>query len=184
MNELVSIIRQFFSELKFWLIIAPWEQAVLVRCGKHVRVLDGGMYFRCPIIDSVYIQSIRQRVATLNRQTVTLTDGRAITFSACIGYSVNDVLKLYQSVHHAEGTIINMVRAEVASDIMKHNTPDMVRVLAKLEPTFKSYGLAGMELYFTEYAACRTYRLIGDYSGDSSYGSSLNTEQAHGAANG
>lgn len=39
MNELVATIGRWLSQLMFWIAVAPWEQALRVRCGRHVLSL-------------------------------------------------------------------------------------------------------------------------------------------------
>ena len=42
MNQILDLIREFFRLFQWWVIIAPWEQAVRVRAGKHLTLLQPG----------------------------------------------------------------------------------------------------------------------------------------------
>ena len=178
MNELIAFFRQFLGELRFWVIVAPWEQAIRVRCGRYAKVLLGGIYFKIPVLDTVVIQSIRLRVCNTARQTVMSQDGRSITFSGSIGYSIENIEIVYNTLHHAEDTIMQLVRNILAEDISTHislecTLEDIIqRTATKLD--LEKFGLGQVKLYITELTIAKTYRIIGDY-GSGLYGSALST---------
>lgn len=181
MNELLSALRQFLQGLRLWLTVAPWEQALRVRLGKHVTLLRAGVHLKIPLVDVIYVQSVRARVSDFGRQTVTTSDGKAITFAGAVGYEIADLLLLYQSLHHAEDTLRNLARAAIADHVSRSPAcecaPDVVveRATQKTAGQFAQYGLGGVCLYITEFALVRTYRVIGDYSGGF-YGTALATD--------
>lgn len=181
MQSLVDLVRGFFRGIRPWVIVAPWEQALRVRFGKHVRVLGAGFHLRLPVIDVVFLQSIRRRVAGVGRQTLTTRDNQTITVGAALGYEITDVEQLYRGLHHAEDTLQQLARSKIAAYVTSHRladcTPSALQGLAD-GLNLETYGLATPELVVTDFAVVRTYRLIGDqqYSG---YGDALTTQQVH-----
>lgn len=176
LRELVQQISQCFQ----WVIlIAPWEQALRVRAGKHVRRLNSGIYLRIPFIDRVYRQSVRRRLTVLRPLTVTTIDGHCVTLLGSIGYSIVDLEKLYETLHDAEDTIEAEVAAAVARFIGLHPLQECrasaieqyIRELIDLT----RYGLGGQEFYVTNFAVVRTYRLITGELAAWSHGSGLET---------
>ncbi len=176
-------LRQFFRALQIWITIAPWEQGLRVRLGKHVRLLHAGVHLKIPIIDVLYIQTVRTRISSLGRQIATTSDGKAITLSGSIGYAISDIETLYRSMHHAEDTIQALARARIASyisrNVAEHCHPsEMERpVSSALAEELNQYGICEVKVYITEFAVVRTYRLIGDYTGNGVYGSPLMTDR-------
>lgn len=63
MNELFGAIFRFFRQFQIWVVVAPWEQAVRVRLGKHLSVLNAGVHLKLPFADLVYLQSVRLRIS-------------------------------------------------------------------------------------------------------------------------
>ena len=49
-------------------IIQPYEQAVYMRLGKYIRVLNQGMNFVCPLINQVVKLDLRTQVLDVPRQ--------------------------------------------------------------------------------------------------------------------
>lgn len=167
MGEFLSLIKQFINQLICWKIVAPWEQAVRVRCGRYTTVLKGGIYFKIPVLDTYYVQSTRFRLSGQDKQTVGSLDKVAVTFSISIGYSIEDILKLYQTLHHAEDTIKNIVRSATSHYIATHAIADITqeKMTKDLNTSldFSSNGLGNLQVFIADLVTVKAYRLIGDY---------------------
>jgi hypothetical protein len=186
MSELVQAILRFLRSLKIWVIVSPWEQAVRVRRGKLVTVLNAGLHVKIPILDVVYVQSTRLRFTSCDRQTLTTLDGKTVTCAAAIGYEIADLEKLYRTAHHAEDTIRQMTRGAIATYLSRTNAAQLelaccsMGVRGLIDLTL--FGLTVKEIVVTDLAIVRTYRLIGDYGGAYVTGQPLDTESKDQAA--
>jgi len=180
MDQIISLVRQFIDLFRVWIIVCPWEQAVRVRFGKRVRVLGPGIHLRLPLLDHIFLQSTRMRICCTDRQTVTALDGKTFSITAAVGYSISDVHALYNTLHHAEDTIRQLVRAKTAEVISRSNSTDLTieRVTREVSASIDlgQYGITGSELYVNEFALSKTYRLIGDYAASYQQGTALSTE--------
>lgn len=168
MNQVKDFIEYILNAIKIWIILMPWEQGLRVRNGKHVTKMTGGIYFRIPYLDSVFIQQVRLRVVSLPIQTLTSKDLKTITLNSAIGYSITDVEKLYKTLFHPELTLANMAMSEIAEFVYKNNVdqldPSVIEnaVLTKLKA--EDYGVNVEYFRLTNFAVVRTYRLIQDQS--------------------
>lgn len=182
MQSFVDLIRGFFRGVRPWVVVAPWEQCLRVRLGKHVRVLKAGFHLRIPVIDIVFLQSIRRRVSSTGKQTLTTTDNHTVTIGSALGYEIADVEATYRGLHHAEDTLQQIARQTIAKYVTMHTlaecAPAQLEGLARELDTLKEYGLAHPELAITDFAVVKTYRLIGDQQ-YGNYGDALSTQQAH-----
>lgn len=177
---LQEFFRGLAGLLRWWVVVAPWEQAVRVRLGKHVRVLGAGIYWRIPGVDRIYRQSIRRRFSSVPTQTVTTKDGRAVTVSGALGYRIEDIGKLYDTLHHAEDTVQTEAAALVARFVrdcaLAECTPGAVEESVTKALDLSRYGIGGVEFAITDFVAVRTYRLIqGEPKNYSHDGGSLST---------
>ena len=174
MNEIIQLLRQIIGQFQPWVIVSPWEQAVRVRLGKRIKLLDAGIHLKLPFLDSVYLQSVRLRVAGLYRQTLSTRDGVVITVGGTIGYKIEDIGKLYRTLHHGEGTIANLARVEISNYVTSHKRdecePERIVNAVNGALDFSQYGLSAVSIAVTDFAIVRTLRLIGDteygYHGD------------------
>jgi hypothetical protein len=185
MSIVQSILDFLKTLLQWWFIVAPWEQAVRARFGKHVKLFGPGAHFRIPFFDAVFIQNTRRRLMSIGSQTLTTKDRKLVTIHSTLGFVVSDVLRLQQTLHDPDGTIMQHVTALLSQDIATHrleqcSPADVVnRVAAKLN--LEEFGLSNAELALTSYVAdIRTLRLIQDNAAPYFQYSSLNTSIAVG----
>lgn len=159
-----AFLSRIFDIFKWWIVIAPWEQAIRVRGGRSIKKLDSGIYFRIPGLDRFFVQSIRRRYLTTPTQAVTTLDGKAITISGGIAYSIKDIGVLYDTLQDPVSVIQTETRAIIsnyiaANDFGKCNPKDLQEhVNSSID--FRMYGLDSVEFYITDFVAVRTYRII------------------------
>lgn len=169
MNLLTQILAALAKPLKWWVVIAPWEQGVRVRLGKTAILLLPGPHFRIPFVDRVYTQSVRLRTITETNQTASTKDGKVMVFSASIQFAVSDMLVLYNSVANLEHTLGMIAQAEAAAFVYCHPgeaiRPDALeRYVNEAIVSCCKWGLTHLRYRLVGYAFMRTYRIVmNDY---------------------
>lgn len=166
MAWLNTLIKHLGDLLRWWVVIAPWEQAVRVRLGKRTKLLEGGIHLRIPKIDLVYKQSIRLRYCSIPTQTLTTRDGIAITTSGMAGFEIADIMRVYQTLHHPDavvyGRAMSIISETVVNSTREDCTPSRVEMVVKesLQGYIEEMGLRLVDLSITDFAAVKTFRLI------------------------
>ena len=169
MSGILDTLARLFSSVAFWVMVQPWEQAIRVRAGRHVRRLAPGFHLRIPILDEVHKQTARLRNAIIPTQTLSTTCGATLVVGATIGYAIGDVEKLYRSLHHAEDTITQLAASAIAGVVFSMQRsearPEIVgeRVTASLRTAFEPFGLGEVHVRLTDFAFVRAFRLVNDY---------------------
>ncbi len=182
MNEIFAAFSNLIGQVIFWATVAPWEQAIRVRAGKHVRRLEPGFHWRVPILDQINKQSVRLRTAHVPTQTLSTKDGFTVVAGAAIGYAIADIEKLYRGLHHAEDTLTQMTAAALADCVFSNNrvdvTPDHISacVTEKLTEAFDPFGLEKVTVRVTDFAFVRAIRLVQDQR-YGNYGEPLMTQE-------
>lgn len=181
---LTTIIQQFVRFFTWWIVVAPWEQAIIVRLGKRVRKVEAGIYLRIPFIDRVFKQSVRRRLNVLRTQTLTTADRHVITLAGAIGFSIGNLELLYDTLESPNDTIENEVCALVSQfigskELKECASTDLEKhVMENLH--LESYGLKGQEFYVTSFATSKAYRFImGDMAAWNRDSQMNMAEQAH-----
>lgn len=166
MAALFNLLARFWALFVWWFIVPPWERALRVRLGDDVVEFGPGAHFRVPYIDVLYRQSTRLHFVSLDPQTVTTTDGQTITFAGVFGYTVENLLALYETIQSPETTMQALVQGALSQYISTHPlaecAPDVIEQAVLNEIDVEPYGLANPQLSLTTYARVRTYRLIMD----------------------
>lgn len=167
----MSIVQQFLDFLKtllsWWFIVEPWEQAVRTRFGKHIALFGAGTHFKIPFFDAVYRQNTRRRLMPMGSQTLTTSDRRLVSIHSTVGFQISDVMLLQQSLHDADGTVMQHVTSILSTDIATHTlaecAPAAVVARVKAALHLEDYGLSAVEVAITSYVAdIRTLRVIQD----------------------
>lgn len=179
----MEAIRELFNQVgnlfRWWYLVAPWEQSVRVRLGTKVAVLGAGVHMRIPFVDRVFRQSTRRRFLNICSQTISTSDGKAVTISGALGYEIHDIGKLYDTLHDAQDTLeaecLGSVAQFVASRKIVEVQPALVQAHVMEVLDLERYGLGGVEFFITNFAVVRTYRLIQGQPKDWMYGKNLDT---------
>jgi regulator of protease activity HflC (stomatin/prohibitin superfamily) len=167
-DRFVDIVLEFISLGKFWIVLEPYEQGILLRLGKFVRVLEPGLTWLIPLgVDYVLSESVVPRTHSLPDQSCTTVDGKQIGFQAVITYRVNDIKKALLDVHHHEdairdscaGTIGHILSTREWKEIIE--SEDVVErvTLACRKKGFR-WGLEVTAVNFATLSLCRTLRLL------------------------
>lgn len=166
MHQLWTFFENIAKQFRIWMIIAPWEQAVRIRLGKRVKLLAAGVHFVLPLTDRVYTQAIRVRLLDLGRHTVSSADGCEITISGSVRYQIDNLLRLYQTLHQPEETLRNYVSSAIADYISSHNknacslSAIKEAVSKVISQDFQNFGLTDIEICLTELVRVKTYRFM------------------------
>ncbi|KKM21675.1 hypothetical protein LCGC14_1633050 [marine sediment metagenome] len=186
MEAIRELFRQIGNLFRWWYLVAPWEQSVRVRLGKKVAVLGAGVHMRIPFIDRVFRQSTRRRFVMTGMQTISTTDGKAITIKSALGYEISDIGKLYNTLHDAEDTLESECMGIIAQFIASHSSEDVspreAEEYVSTNLDLQRYGLGDTSFFITDFAIVRTYRLIQGQQREWRHGMPLNTALAEGEA--
>lgn len=184
MESIKELFRQAGNLFRWWYIVAPWEQSIRVRLGKKVEVLNEGVHLRIPFADRVFIQSTRRRFLSLGTQTISTLDEKVITIGAKLGYEIQDIGKLYDTLHDAEDTLAAETAGMIARYIncrkIKDVKPLTIESYVAEHLNLTQYGLGSTRFFITDFAVVRTYRLIQSFPKDYGSGLPLTTVHAEG----
>ena len=160
----LSQIFGFFRAFQIWITIAPWESGLRVRFGKTAKTLHPGISFRLPFLDRIFVQSIRLRTISDSGQTITTRDGKVLTVSVAVTYSITDIRKLYLTVANPESTLLCRVQAHIAQVVSiaaaASLNPKLIEdEVSKLLPA-DEWGLSNVRVNVTTYAFVKVYRIM------------------------
>lgn len=165
LNNLFNYIIKLFD---LWFIVNPWEQAIRVRFGKKVKLLNAGIYFKIPYLDKIYINTVRKRMFDLSIQTITTKDEKTITLKCCAGYKIVDMYILYNSLFHPEITIGSMIMSKISEHIRTQDYKDInidnLEEEIRKSLDFEKYGLGEISFNILSWSNVKTFRLIQDGS--------------------
>ena len=174
MNGVWELLRSIGDLFTWWVIVAPWEQALRVRGGKRSMFLRPGVHLRIPFWDRVYLQSIRRMVAGATGQTITARDGKVLTVRIVVEYQIDNLQTVYDRLQNPQDIIRVAAQAAVVEFVGEHDCAECTAraiggfVAEAIGSDMADCGLKVVCANVTNLAAVRTYRLISG-EGDGGY---------------
>lgn len=166
MSGFIDWITNLFRQVKCWTIVLPWERAVRIRLGKHVRILEPGFHVRIPIIDEVRVYNNRLRICSFPCITVTTRDGKTVTAAGLVGFRIVDPLASLMTLREPETTCSALAMSAVAKFILASRFETLkaseVECVAVAAITSAAPGIIFDFVRLTDFASVRTYRLLQD----------------------
>ena len=164
MSWLPTMLESLSRPMKWWVVIASWEQGVRIRLGRNPTRLDPGIHLRIPFIDRIYVQSTRTRVILAENQSLSTKDGKVYTVSIGIRFRVQDVVELYESMAQPEGILACDAMSLVAQHIFTRQAKDIdpSALEDSVNDGMPSYapGLDSVRVNVTGFCHSRCYRMI------------------------
>ena len=98
-------------------IVQPYEQAIYMRLGKFVRVLDQGLNVVCPLINQVVKMDLRTEVMDVPKQEVITKDNSPVNVDAIIYIKVTDPRNAFFEVTNYRLATVNLAQTTLRSVI-------------------------------------------------------------------
>ena len=120
MVELLQLLIQLAERLFPFRKIEQWETGVVSVLGRYWRTVGPLTYPVIPYLVDIHPVSVVPAIHGTPLQTITLRDGRALTFSATVTVQVDDAAKAWNTVErYAESTmeLVSALLAEHLADV-------------------------------------------------------------------
>ena len=109
-----AVVVCVFSGVK---IVQPYEQAIYMRLGKFVRVLNQGLNIVCPLINQVVKMDLRTEVLDVPKQEVITKDNSPVEVDAVIYIKVTDPKNAFFEVTNYRLATVNLAQTTLRSII-------------------------------------------------------------------
>ena len=98
-------------------IVRPYEQAIYMRLGKFVKVLNQGLNIVCPLINEVVKMDLRTEVLDVPKQEVITKDNSPVEVDAVIYIKVTDPKNAFFEVTNYRLATVNLAQTTLRSII-------------------------------------------------------------------
>lgn len=111
---IIAVVLVISSGIK---IVRPYEQAIYMRLGKFVRVLNQGLNVVFPLINEVVKMDLRTEVLDVPKQEVITKDNSPVEVDAVIYIKVTDPKNAYFEVSNYRFATVNLAQTTLRSII-------------------------------------------------------------------
>lgn len=174
MAELLRQLLDLLKETNPFRVVQQWQVGLVTIAGRYWWTTGPGLKVVVPFLCDVHKVSVVPAAATTPLQTVTLRDGRTLTFSVTITYAVADANLAFNHVERYQETVIELASGVVA-EVLADADPErfdpargkrgrlLEEVREELDAECRRFGLEVRRLRLTNFAlGVRTVRLLLD----------------------
>lgn len=117
MGDLILKLIDLGAHLIPFRIVRHWERGVYLVCGRYWRTVGPGLKLVVPFLCEVCRVPVVPEVYLTPLLSVTLRDGRALTFSASVTVVVTDAAKAFLELGHYAETVQEIAAAVLAEGL-------------------------------------------------------------------
>ena len=130
-------------------IVQPYEQAIYMRLGKYIRVLNQGLNFVCPLINTVVKLDLRTQVLDVPSQEVITKDNSPVNVDAIIYIKVTDPKNAFfevtdyrmATVYLAQTTLRSVIGEMELDDILSNRERINIQLRDILDTSTDKWGV-------------------------------------------
>ena len=120
LQALIDWLSGSFYQLIPLFVVADYEKAIVLRCGKFTKECQPGLHFKFPLLDVVHKTNITYDAGRLTTQYLTTADGVPVCLELYVGFTVSDVRTFFLEVEDAESVLVNCVSNTAASLVVEN----------------------------------------------------------------
>lgn len=165
MSTFFSWIIDFVKQFTFLAIVFPWERGVRVRLGNRVKLWEPGWHVRLPFVDSVQLTNTRLRISGAGPHTISTKDGKILTLSMAVGFSITDPLAAMMRMNHPEISVASLASSISTKIVAGSLSTDLECAAIEEHVLAGLVNEPGYEFEFvrvTDFAFARTFRLLSE----------------------
>jgi len=172
---------EFLKEILYWVtwliprphLVLPSEGAILMRCGKTVKVVDAGWLWHWPPTDEILTAGVRDQVLDIRAQSITTKDGEIVAISGAVNFQIINLEKCLFNVHNFDESIVALSLGVIAHYVTQHDykhcmASDVIatEIKKKLrdEATSK-WGVKIVNVWITDFCKHKVIRVLGSDEG-------------------
>lgn len=173
MGQFLQIILDFLREyLVIWRVVYAGQLGCRWTLGKHTKNLKPGFYFFCPVLQHIETTaSCYQEVDTL-LQTFTTKDGKSVSMSANVGFTLYNAAKWYTEVWNFDSTCERAIRGHLFLmlhaldyDEIRTSIPALADTLRdRIHEQATEWGVRIKQVRLTDFVLAPTYRVLNEAS--------------------
>lgn len=165
-DKLLDIIFQVWEKIIPFVIIHEYQEAVVLRFGKYLKVIGKGMHFKIPYFDTIIEQHIAITTIGLPPQSLTTKDGQSIVVRGMIKYKIADVHNYLILVFDAKDAMIDTTCGIIRETINDKTWIDIQQgkidnlISKRVITAMKDYGIEVLWVTLTDMAIMQSIRLF------------------------
>lgn len=170
LDKLVEFLLNIIEKLLPIFILHPYEQGIQYWCGKYLRTIGPGIWWKVPFLDTVDKDIVVTSTLTIPAQSLTTKDGRQIVVKSMVRYNIFDIKLFLLSVTDRTDAISDTAQCIIKEQITQRNWEACADnqldniITRKLRNEIKRWGIDVEKFTITDIGLIRSIRLFNETS--------------------
>jgi len=168
LDKLIDFILNTIEDINPIFFVKEYQEAVVLRGGKFLKVETKGPHLKIPFVDEVIKYHTVWTTLTLPAQSLVTLDGTNVVVKGMVKYRVTDiktfVLEVYDSTDAisdiCQATIKNIIMCKPWRECIDLEIDNIISKKSRVE--LKRWGIEISQVTLTDIAPIRTIRLINE----------------------
>lgn len=166
LDKLIDLIISLWNRIQPIVFIMEFEQGIVFRCGKYLKVLQPGWHPRISGIDVIVTETVTNATICIREVNVTTADKKTISIAAKFNYQITDIYKARVLTNDWKSNIVDVGRGIMSKelnkcqweDICAGNVDELIGTLIQAEA--RNLGVKVWNFNFTDKLIIRGFKLF------------------------
>lgn len=169
MNAFFGFLRDFWRELWPVRVIYSYQRGVRFWKGRvNEAQLEPGLHLVCPYFGEIQIVNVAEDYLDLAVQSITTKDGKSVSFSANVGFTITDAVQNFCNIQDFESNMGRAATNHLARKVRGWTWDELCEYQTELERSLREtlttkarkWGVTILEVGLTDLVQARQYRML------------------------
>ena len=165
-DKLIEFLLQFWAHLMPATVIDQWEEGILLRFGRFVKVVKPGLVWKIPFVDVVWKHTVITQSIDIPPQSVTTADNKNVVVKGIIRFTISDVKLFLTTITEPKDVLTDTTGGMIREIIEDTNWTDIVdidkKLTAEVSKFVKKWGIKVQKVTLTDLQIANSIRIIQD----------------------
>jgi regulator of protease activity HflC (stomatin/prohibitin superfamily) len=107
-------------------VVRQWEKVAVIRFGRIVKVVETGLHFKVPILDSIKRVDLRMQTVDLRGQSAITKDNISVGIDAVVFMKIEDAKKLILKIKDYYNAVSKYAQTSIRNIIGRYSLDDLL----------------------------------------------------------
>jgi regulator of protease activity HflC (stomatin/prohibitin superfamily) len=167
-DKLIEFLLNIIEDIMPVFFVKQYNNGILLRMGKFVRVVKPGVVFKIPFLDKVEITTIVTTTLSVPTQSVITKDKKQLVVKSVVKYKIADVELFMLNVYDSTDAISDITQAIIKEQISLRTFEECTdndfdnTVTKKLRVEMKKWGIEVDRVTLTDIGQIKSLRLFNE----------------------
>lgn len=167
-DKLIEFLLNIIEDIMPVFFVKQYNNGILLRMGKFVRVVKPGVVFKIPFLDKIEVVTIVTTTLSVPTQSVITKDKKQLVVKSVVKYKISDVELFMLNVYDSTDAISDITQAIVKEQISLRTFEECTdndfdnTVTKKLRVEMKKWGIEVDRVTLTDIGQIKSLRLFNE----------------------